>query len=308
MPGGTAASHLARRSQPVHLDLPICRHEIDEWRRAHPGETAVPLVEDVPEIRAALESWDVQDLLRTDAAVQPERSLAALVQRVLDHLPVHYGNVLEWKYLEDAPVADIAARLDVSAKAAESLLTRARAAFRDLAAALAPELDHRPSHQATGSTAMSEPLTPGPDETPIRDLLVLAGRRPEPAPFRTTRVRAAVEAEWRRSMPRLSRWRLRTLAAAVLGVTLALWSRNAAPPPATPPAALPLATITRISGMVQMSAAGSAFQLAAAGAHLSAGAIVDAAAGRVLLTFGSGHWCASIVVHGLSWKRPIGCG
>jgi hypothetical protein len=136
---------------------------------------------------------------------------------------------------------------------------------------------------------MSEPLTPGPDERPIRDLLVLAGRRPEPAPFRTARVRAAVEAEWRRSMPRRSRWRLRALAAAVLGLTLALWSRSPAPPPATPPAAPPLATVTRISGTVQMSAAGSAFQLAAAGAPLSAGAVVDAAAGRVLLAFGSGH-------------------
>jgi len=136
---------------------------------------------------------------------------------------------------------------------------------------------------------MSEPLTPGPDETPIRDLLVLAGRRPEPAPFRTARVRAAVEAEWRRSMPRRSRWRLRTLAAAVLGVALALWSRSPAPPPARPPAAPSLATIARINGAVQTSAAGSAFQLAAAGAHLGAGTIVDAAAGRVLLTFGSGH-------------------
>jgi len=118
----------------------ICRHEIDAWRRAHPGEAAVPLVEDVPEIRAALESWYVQELDRADAAVQ-RQELAALVQRVLDHLPVHYGNVLEWKYLEEVPVADIAARLDVSAKAAESLLTRARAAFRDLIAALAPQLD-----------------------------------------------------------------------------------------------------------------------------------------------------------------------
>ena len=134
---------------------------------------------------------------------------------------------------------------------------------------------------------MNEPLTP--DDTPIRDLLVLAGPRPEPAAFRTARVRAAVEAEWRRSMPRRSRWRLRTLAAAVLGLTLALWSRSPAPLPSTPPAAPHLATVTRISGAVQVSTTGSVFRLAADGARLGAGTIVDAAGGRVLLTFGSGR-------------------
>jgi RNA polymerase sigma-70 factor (ECF subfamily) len=128
----------------------ICRREIDDWRRAHPGTAAVPLVEDVPEVRAALESMYVHELFGTDAAVQ-RQELAALVQRVLDHLPVHYGNVLEWKYLEELPVADIAARLDVSAKAAESLLTRARAAFRDLVASLAPELDPGRSSKPPGA-------------------------------------------------------------------------------------------------------------------------------------------------------------
>jgi len=118
----------------------ICRHEIDTWRRAHPGAAAVPLLEDLPEIRAALESMYGHEVSGTEARLQ-RQELAALVQRVLDHLPAHYGNVLEWKYLEDVPVAEIAARLDVSPKAAESLLTRARAAFRDLVASLAPELD-----------------------------------------------------------------------------------------------------------------------------------------------------------------------
>lgn len=137
---------------------------------------------------------------------------------------------------------------------------------------------------------MSEHFSPGPDETPIRDLLVLAGRRPEPAPFRTARVRAVVEAEWRRSLPRRSRRRLRTLAAAVLGLTFALWwSRSPAPPPAPPPSAPPLATITRLRGAVQVSAAGSAFRPVATGTVLRAGTTVDAAGGRALLTFRSGH-------------------
>ena len=53
-----------------------------------------------------------------------------LVHDALDELPPHYGQVLEWKYLENLPVKEIATRLDLGPKAAESLLTRARDAFR----------------------------------------------------------------------------------------------------------------------------------------------------------------------------------
>ena len=127
----------------------ICRHEIDGWRRIHGKQTPVPLVEDAPEVRAALESFYVHDLFNTEAHVH-RRDLATLVQRILDHLPVHYGNVLEWKYLEDQSVRDIATRLDMTEKATESLLTRARAAFRDLISAIAPELAPRPQKDSPG--------------------------------------------------------------------------------------------------------------------------------------------------------------
>jgi RNA polymerase sigma factor (sigma-70 family) len=59
------------------------------------------------------------------------REVAECVHEVLDALPPHYGKALEWKYLEDLSVKEIAHRLDLSPKAAESLLTRARQAFRD---------------------------------------------------------------------------------------------------------------------------------------------------------------------------------
>jgi DNA-directed RNA polymerase specialized sigma24 family protein len=39
--------------------------------------------------------------------------------------------VLEWKYIHELSVQEIAERLGVGYKAAESLLTRARAAFRE---------------------------------------------------------------------------------------------------------------------------------------------------------------------------------
>ena len=65
------------------------------------------------------------------------RELPRLVQVTLDHLPGRYGQVLEWKYIESVPIDEIAGRLGVSYKAAESLLTRARDAFRDAFAAAA---------------------------------------------------------------------------------------------------------------------------------------------------------------------------
>jgi RNA polymerase sigma-70 factor (ECF subfamily) len=100
----------------------ICRHEIHDWfekqRRVPP---MVELVEDLPEVRAALDSLD---------AVQ-KKETARLVQVVLDRLPNRYGDALEWKYIEGLSVAEIGERLGVATKAAESLLARARAAFRD---------------------------------------------------------------------------------------------------------------------------------------------------------------------------------
>lgn len=81
----------------------------------------VDLVEDLPEIRAALDSL---------GALQ-QKETARLVQVVLDRLPDRYGDALEWKYIEGLSVAEIAVRLGVATKAAESLLARARVAFRD---------------------------------------------------------------------------------------------------------------------------------------------------------------------------------
>jgi RNA polymerase sigma-70 factor, ECF subfamily len=130
----------------------IGRHEIDGWRRKHPDAASIELIEEAPEIRAALESLHAHESGRAEAAVE-RRELATLVQRILDHLPAHYGSVLEWKYLDDLPVREIAARLDLSDKAAESLLTRARAAFRDAVNTIAPGLEPGLRRRGSGETS-----------------------------------------------------------------------------------------------------------------------------------------------------------
>jgi RNA polymerase sigma-70 factor (ECF subfamily) len=60
-----------------------------------------------------------------------QREQAERVALALNALPEHYESVLRAKYLEGHSVAAIAEARDESPKAVESLLTRARQAFRE---------------------------------------------------------------------------------------------------------------------------------------------------------------------------------
>lgn len=102
-----------------------CRNEIAaHFRQRGRRPAEVELTEDtVPAGSTAGESpGPERELLR--------REQAGMVHAALDALPPRYGRALEWKYVERLTVVEIAARLGVGAKAAESLLTRAREAFR----------------------------------------------------------------------------------------------------------------------------------------------------------------------------------
>lgn len=57
---------------------------------------------------------------------------AELVHVTLDRLPPSYARAMEWRYLEGLAVPEIARRLESSYKATESLLSRARKAFRKI--------------------------------------------------------------------------------------------------------------------------------------------------------------------------------
>ena len=54
-----------------------------------------------------------------------------LVNATMSQLPPHYREALEAKYVSGQSVRDLASSWHVSEKAVESLLTRARAAFRE---------------------------------------------------------------------------------------------------------------------------------------------------------------------------------
>jgi RNA polymerase sigma-70 factor (ECF subfamily) len=115
----------------------ICRNVIADHFRRNPGGGAarVVLLEDQPNARAILES------LAAPAADEPEpgavrAQLHRIVAATLDALPGRYGEALEWKYIDGLSVREIAGRLSIGEKAAESLLTRARESFREAIAGM----------------------------------------------------------------------------------------------------------------------------------------------------------------------------
>jgi len=96
----------------------FCMHEIgSHYRQSGRRPQPLGLIEDGPAMIGADETR--------------RSEVAMLVHATLDGLRDGYGDVLEWKYVLGLSVDEIAGRLGVSPKAAESLLTRARQAFRE---------------------------------------------------------------------------------------------------------------------------------------------------------------------------------
>ncbi len=109
----------------------ICRRQVVDHLRAQRrhADHAIP-VEDNDEVRAALEA------IEAPASAEPfhgysSEETSQIVRSMLDRLPNRYGDVLEWKYIEGMSVEEIAEALGVGVIAAQSLLARARRAFRE---------------------------------------------------------------------------------------------------------------------------------------------------------------------------------
>lgn len=107
----------------------ICRNEIASVFRERGVDPQHELsLEDNPAVQAALASLSVD--------FGPERSqgadeIARFVRATLEYLPARYACALEMKYIRGCSVEEIGEALNISSKAAESVLSRARAAFRE---------------------------------------------------------------------------------------------------------------------------------------------------------------------------------
>jgi RNA polymerase sigma-70 factor (ECF subfamily) len=62
---------------------------------------------------------------------QKQEELARFVRLTLEYLPAKYATALELKYIRGCSVDEIGEQLAISSKAAESVLSRARAAFKE---------------------------------------------------------------------------------------------------------------------------------------------------------------------------------
>ncbi|MBM4017992.1 MAG: sigma-70 family RNA polymerase sigma factor [Planctomycetes bacterium] len=98
----------------------IARHKAQDLRRKA-ARLAAALDQGAADAAAAAE---------TPAAALETAELRACVGRIMDGLDDEERQILEWKYLDDLPVRNIAARLGRTEKAVEAALYRARQTFR----------------------------------------------------------------------------------------------------------------------------------------------------------------------------------
>lgn len=106
----------------------ICRNEMSSVFRERRMESTTDPLEDNPAVQAALASLALD--------IGPEKSqsndeVARFVRVTLEYLPTSYARALEMKYIQGCSVDEIGESLNISSKAAESVLSRARDAFRE---------------------------------------------------------------------------------------------------------------------------------------------------------------------------------
>lgn len=123
----------------------ICRNTIIDWQRKKGlQDNSVVLAEDYPNVRAIVESYSAPT--SDDPVVQTANiELSGIVQLVLDRLPKHYGDALEWKYIQGWSVLEISKELNIGQEAAQSLLARAKRAFAEIYTGLGYDLSSSPN-------------------------------------------------------------------------------------------------------------------------------------------------------------------
>ncbi|WOX05135.1 RNA polymerase sigma factor [Microbulbifer pacificus] len=107
----------------------IARNEISHWYKklGHKQELTSSIDENT-NLRTAIESMPAG--IGGEFQSLHDDDLRTLVQTSLDLLPNSYGAALELKYIEGLSVSEIAHRLDIGEIAVQSLLARARKAFK----------------------------------------------------------------------------------------------------------------------------------------------------------------------------------
>jgi len=103
----------------------IHAHYIKENRRSR---IVVPIAD-------TSEAREILDNIAMNENQQPENisanmELSGQISEVMDSLPNNYGDILEWKYVEQLSVDEIAKKLNTSMVSVQSSLARARKSFK----------------------------------------------------------------------------------------------------------------------------------------------------------------------------------
>jgi len=107
----------------------VARSQLSAHYKREKKHHHLTLIEDDANVQAEVEAM-AMDLENSPEALRDKEQRAHLVHFMLDSLPSNYGKVLEWKYVEGFSVDEIAEKLDASPTAIQSMLARARTAFR----------------------------------------------------------------------------------------------------------------------------------------------------------------------------------
>jgi len=108
----------------------ICRNQLADARRKAARQPRVDSLEQLIEERPlaqVVQLTDYRDPL-DECSAEADRGA---VRRVINQLPPHYARVLELRFGDELTVPEIASLLQISERAAESQLVRARQAFRE---------------------------------------------------------------------------------------------------------------------------------------------------------------------------------
>ena len=111
--------------------IQICRHEISrKLTKAQRQDFAQPFLNN-DLLKAVIEAVEAPAELNPETAYE-RHELISLIRLALDQLPETYARVLELKYVEGFSSREIAKKFGFSDAAAQSMLARARRAFREV--------------------------------------------------------------------------------------------------------------------------------------------------------------------------------
>lgn len=105
----------------------IYAHFLKENRR---NKILTPLA-DTTEVREILDNIAMNENQQPEN-IKASHEVSELIAEVMDNLPNNYGDILEWKYVEQLSVNEIAEKLNTSMVSVQSSLSRARKAFKSV--------------------------------------------------------------------------------------------------------------------------------------------------------------------------------